>query len=73
MLCGDFSSWNEVKDLIKKESIMQLEYYNQNHAGEVLSYASHHAEMDLNKNSGPKKKTIQAFKVDANRFRKTMN
>ena len=33
----------------------------------------HHAQMESNKKSGPKKKTIQTFKVDAKGFRKTMN
>ena len=34
---------------------------------------THHAQMDLNKKSGPKKKTIQTFKVNAKSFRETMN
>ena len=33
----------------------------------------HHAKMDLNKKSFPKKKNLQTFKVDAKGFRKNRN
>ena len=34
---------------------------------------AHHAKMDLNKKSSPKKKNLQTFKVDAKGFRKNRN
>ena len=34
---------------------------------------AHHAKMDLNKKSFPKKKNLQTFKVDAKGFRKNRN
>ena len=34
---------------------------------------THSAKIDLNKKLDPKKKTIQTFNIDAQRFRKTKN
>ena len=35
--------------------------------------AAHPVKIDLNKKLDPKQKTIQAFNIDAKRFRKTKN